>query len=72
MRLVKYSALIVLLVLTLAGCTRENIRASDCDNLKKGLMAEDIKMVDKALKHELNFYCRINLIKLALTIAVKM
>ena len=66
---VKYSSLIIILALIFGSCKKDALSISDCDNLKKGLIAEDVNIVRKALKDELTFYSRDNLNKLSVTIS---
>ena len=57
----KYSLLIVILAITLVGCNKNSSGTSYCDNLAKGLIAEDVTMVSNVLKDELTFYSKENL-----------
>jgi len=68
---VKYSLLIVILVLILGGCKKDALSGSGCDSLGKGLIAEDVTVVSNALKDELTIYSRENLDKLSATISDK-
>ncbi len=57
--------------LTLGSCKKNVLSVSDCNSLRQGLIAEDVKMVSSALKDELTFYSRENLNKLAITVSNK-
>lgn len=71
MRIVKYSAVIVLLALTSGSCKKDALNTSGCDKLRKGLIAEDVNMVSNALSDELAIYTQENLKKLSVTISNK-
>lgn len=60
-----FVSFIITITLLLASCKKDELTRVDCNRLKKGLLAEDVKMVSFALRHQLGSYSGQNINKLS-------